>query len=137
MTAALSVVLLGCGTSATDLTLGPTDTNVAGTFMLTSANGQPLPIIASITLTEQWNLTQDQLVLTADGNWTETTSYQIFNLSDGSERASDGVSSGTYTIDSKQINFLRTVGGSASFSGSLSGNVLSLLFEGGRFLYTR
>ena len=133
----LAIVLAGCGSSAADLTLAPTDTTVAGTFNLTTANGIELPIVATRTLSEEYDLAGDQLVLDASGTWTETTSYTVIELNDNSQSTTTSVTSGTYSISNKQIVFVRTVGGAATFTGSVTGNVLSLLYNGGHFLYTR
>src|SRR3954451_12082018 len=35
-------------------TLGPTDANVVGSFSLTSSNGRTLPIVARVTIDEEW-----------------------------------------------------------------------------------
>jgi hypothetical protein len=136
---ALSLALIcGCGSDAVvDPTLGPTDANVVGTFLLTASNGRSLPLVARLTSDEEWDLTSDQFVIVADNTWNELTSYRVTTFATGAVSTQQSVSSGTYSIANNQINFVMTVGGSTSFTGSVTGKTLALLYNGGQFLYSR
>jgi hypothetical protein len=131
------VALFGCAESPPAFTLGPTDANVVGSFALAYSNGQPLPILARLTSVEEWDMTSDQLVIAADNTWNETSNYKVTSFLTGGVSAQQTGSSGTYSIANNQINFVITVGGTGGFNGSVSGNTLTLLYNGGRFLYTR
>jgi hypothetical protein len=131
------VVAAGCSDSVTDPVLNPTDANIAGTYNLATANGHLLPIVARLTADDEWDITSDQIVIAADSTWTETTNYRITTFGTGVVSTQAGISSGTYSIANRQINFIMTVGGTATFTGSVTGNNLSLLFNGGQFSYTK
>lgn len=133
-----TLALLGaCQSSSSDFQLGPTDANVAGQFTLVSINSTPLPVPALVTTTESWALTSDTLSITSDGHWTETTVYLITQASDGSTSTRSTNVDGTYTIADQKINFIQSAGGTATFTGSLQGSNLTLLYNGGHFFYVR
>jgi len=133
-----ALVVLGCSSDNSDpLTLPLTDANVVGSYSLTSSNGRSLPFTVLLTADEQWVITSDQFVIASDNTWSETTNYLITALSTGGTRTSSTQASGGYAISNGQINFTMTAGGSTPFTGSVTGNVLSLLFNGGHFLYSK
>ena len=131
------VALVGCSEKSAELTLGPTDTDIVGNYALTRSNGRSLPIIARLTVEEQWDLTADRIVIAPDNTWIETTTYRVVSFTTGQVTTQESVSSGTYSVANGQINFVMKVGGSFTFTGSVTGNVLSLLYNGGHFQYSR
>ena len=134
----LVAAAVGCGAaSGADLTLAPTDANVTGTFNLQTANGQVLPVRSIFNQTQEWDLTADQIILSADNTWVETSSYVVTTLLTGDQVNTQTVASGTYSVTSGQINFIMTAGGTSTFIGSVTGSTLSLVFNGGRFVYSR
>ena len=134
---ALSVAIVGCNQSQETIGLSPTDANVAGSFSLVLANGQSLPLLVSLSSTEEWDLVNDQLVIDAAGQWNETTSYNITNLQSGAQRDTAGTTAGTYTVANGQINFAITTTPKGTFTGSVTGNTLIVLYNGSRFAYSR
>jgi len=133
----LCAAMIGCAESSATFTLPTTDANVTGTFSLVAANGQPLPIVAQLTPTEQWNLSADKLVLDTLGKWTETTTYTVLTLASGATRDTLANTIGTYAIANGQINFIVTTPPGGGFTGSVTGKTLTLLYSGGTFQYTR
>jgi hypothetical protein len=131
------VALSACGREATQFTLGPTDANVVGTFSLTNSNGRVLPLVARITADEEWDMTSDQLIIRADLTWSETSSYKVITFLTGGISAQQTTSSGTHAIVDSKINFVMTVGGSAMYTGSVSGNILTMIYNGAQFVYSR
>ena len=131
------VLAAGCVGDTAEFTLGPTDANVVGTYSLTLSNGRLLPIIARLTADEEWDMTADQLVINADLTWTETSSYQVTSFATGGISTQQTASSGTYAIVDSKINFVMTVGGTATYTGSVTGNTLKMVYNGGQFVYTR
>ena len=131
------VVASGCGSDAPEFTLGPTDANVVGTFALTNSNGRLLPILARLTAEDEWDMTSDQLILRPDLTWSETSNYNVRTFSSGALSTQQTASSGTYSISDSKINFVMTVGGTATYTGSVSGNTLTMIYNGGHFIYTR
>ena len=137
-------VLVICGVTAAactrrsdTFTLPVSDTNVTGTFTLRTANGQVPPFTAIVTTTEQWQLTFDEIILAANNTWVDTTNYAVTSFVDGSQRTQATSSAGTYTLTNGQINFIMTTGGNAIFAGAVTGNTLSVLFNGAPYVYTR
>lgn len=127
-----------CLSSDSSLSLDPTDANVAGSFALSTINGGPLPVIASVTTTQEFDLASDTLAITSNGTFSEVSVYTVTLLADGTKSTMVGTIGGTYTIAQQQINFVQTSGGgSVSFAGSVKGNVLTVLFGGSQFLYNR
>ena len=125
-------------TADNTLQLDPTDTNVTGAFSLSSINGTPLPVLASVTTTQEFDLTSDTVSLASDGTWTETSVYKVTMLTDNTATTTATVISGTYTLANQQINFVQTsTGGTLTFSGSVKGTRLTIVFGGSQFLYNR
>jgi hypothetical protein len=135
----LVAAAVGCGAAApgADLTLAPTDADVTGTFNLQTSNGQLLPVNFVLNQVQVWSLVADQIVLAADNTWAETSTFVVTDVTTSVTTNTQSVVSGTYSITSGQINFIMTVGGSTNFSGSLTGNTLSLVLNGGRYVYSR
>jgi hypothetical protein len=129
--------LTACQAAADDFVLGPTDANVSGTFALTTINGGVLPVVARVTNTDRWDLVADTLRISGDSTWTETSSYTVNSLADGSITTSQSIASGVYAIADKQINFTMRVGGTATFIGAVQTNVLTLVFNDAHFVYLR
>lgn len=132
------VAIVGCSTNDSGtLALAPTDSVVTGTYILQLANGNPVPFAAFQTATDLWAIAGEKIVLSPDLTWSDTTNYQVISLLNGNERDTLSTSAGTYSLGNNQINFLTTSNGTASYVGSVSGNVLDVRFQGSRFVYTR
>jgi hypothetical protein len=125
------------GSDSEPFQLGPTDANVAGRFSLAAINSNPLPVPALQTTTEAWALTSDTLSIADNGQWTETTVYLVTQNADGSTSTRTSSIAGTYTIVDQRISFLQTSGGSATFTGSVQGSTLTVLYQGSHFTYVR
>ena len=133
----LAASVLGCQTTSDEFVLGPTDSNVSGTFALTTINGGILPVVARLTTAERWDLAADTLRISGDSTWTETSFYEVTALADGSITKAQSIASGVYAIADKQINFTIKVGGTASFVGAVQGSTLTLVFNDAHFVYLR
>jgi hypothetical protein len=133
----LAVAAAGCMSSSEPLSLSTTDANVVGRFGLSLAGGQPLPLLAGTTATQEVDLVADTLAIASDNTWIETSFYNLVAFTDGSTTTSQTVSSGTYAIANGQINFTMLVGGTTTFAGSVTGTTLSLLYNNARYIYTR
>lgn len=129
--------LLSCQMATDTFELGPTDTNVGGTFALTTINGGVLPVIARLSTVEEWDLTADTLRISNDSTWAETSFYNVTTLADGTVNQSQSIASGVYVVADKQINFTMRVGGTASFIGAVQGSTLTLVFNDNHFVYLR
>ena len=133
-------ILVGACLSTEDssLTLDPTDANVAGAFALSTINGGPLPVIATVTSTQEFDLASDTMSIGSDGTWSEISVYTVTLLADGTKSTMVTTIGGTYTIAQQQINFVQTTGGgSVSFAGSVRSSRLTIVFAGSQFIYNR
>jgi len=136
----LASLVAACGGSTEptiDTSLKPTSSNVAGTFNLISANGTAPPFEARLTSTADWTLVSDTIVVAANSTWTEATQFSVVSLLDNSTSTQFSLVSGSYVIANGQINFTMTDGGTLKFPGSVTGDTLTIIFSGARFLYTR
>lgn len=134
----LVVAIVGCDRSIAPLTLAPTDTTVAGSYGLVQVNGHSLPIVDAVrTNTSEYDLTSDRMIISTGGTWSETTSYNVISLSTNAVSQLATVTSGTYTVGAGVITFTRLVGDPATFTGSVTGNTLSLLFLQVLSVYSR
>jgi len=133
-----AAVVVGCeqGTSV-DTSLPATSSDVVGAFALVSANGTAPPFAAFATSTQQWTLVTDSVTIASNNTWSEATKYFVTLTADGTTTTQFSVVGGTYTIANGLINFTMTQGGSDKFTGSLTGNTLTIVYTGKRFVYTR
>jgi hypothetical protein len=129
--------LIGCEAAADDFVLGPTDADVSGTFALKDINGGLLPVLARQTTTERWDLTADTMVVAGDSTWVETSRYMVTTVNGGATRQEQTQASGVYRITNAQIAFTMRVGGTSTFTGSVQGNALIVVFNDTPFTYTR
>ncbi|MGH7620308.1 MAG: hypothetical protein ACREPM_24085, partial [Gemmatimonadaceae bacterium] len=135
----LTAVVIACGSSTEptgDISLDPTSTDVAGGYNLIAANGTAPPFPAFETQTADWTLTSDSVVIAPPNAWIESTAYLVTSLLDGSTSTEYSVVSGSYVIANAAINFTMLQGGTATFTGSVTGNTLTLIYSGKRFVYT-
>jgi len=134
----MAVVALGCKDAIPVLTLDPTDTaNVTGTFQMLFDNGTPLPVPTAVSTVQEEDLVADQLILSSDNSWAETSSFVITSQVDGSQTSQTNHYAGTYAIANGAINFTVTAGASVAFMGSLKGDTLNVLENGSHYIYQR
>ena len=109
----------------------------SGPFRSRIPTADVLPLVARLTAEEEWDMTSDQLIIQADLTWSETSSYKVTTFQTGGISTQQTAASGTYSIVDSKINFVMTVGGSAMYTGSVSGNTLTMIYNGGHFIYSR
>lgn len=122
---------LACGTEITEAGGGAT-----GTWILATANGKALPYLQFTGVaTGNVYVTDDTLVVTSGGSFTEHGTRKT-GASPSSLLFSDTyVYTGSYTAVSNSLTF--AFQGGASGSGLLSGDQLSVTFNGAAFVYQR
>jgi hypothetical protein len=134
-----AVTLVACN-STDDPNVGfvlpPTDANVAGTFVLASANGFVPPFDVILNSQERWTLVQDRLVIQGDQTWVDSTDYHIVRAGN-QETDTTTASAGTYNIAEQHINFTMTLGGTITFEGSVVADTLSVSNGGRLYRYLR
>jgi hypothetical protein len=128
----------GCDRSVPPFTLAPTDSvGISGSYGLNFVNGRILPVLgAVITTTDQYDLAADQMILSTEGTWSETTTYNVTSFATNAVSQQRTVTSGTYAVGTGVITFTRISGGALTFTGSVTGNTLTLILNG-QFIYTR
>ena len=131
------MTLAACGSDTPSIPLTPTDADVTGSFNLSTANGQAPPYALFQTNTERWSLATDRMVIAANNTYADTTTYTVVKIADGTASTQTTTSAGTYQIANNKINFTTTVNGDNTFTGSVNGNTLVLLYQTGRFVYSR
>jgi hypothetical protein len=113
----MALVVGGLLTACGDDSTGPT--SIFGTYTLATVNGQPVPVeIQGFEITAGW--------IRLDSDSTYTISMTV-----------DGVTpdpgDGTYTADGSSIEF----SGDFTGNGTISGNALTIVDEGGTFVFRK
>ena len=109
----------------TDVDQSTRPDNIAGTYHLASLGGAPLPVPVAIDSTS-FQLESGELVMTADGSWTESLTFTTVSRT-GGRQATMSSGGGTWIIlrDQAYIAFMDRLN-SYSFSGVGSGNQIVL-----------
>ncbi|CAN5903990.1 hypothetical protein BH11GEM1_BH11GEM1_27770 [soil metagenome] len=121
---------------STDIDQSTRPDNLAGTYHLVSLAGAPLPAATTID-TVSAQLVSGDLVLTADGMWTETLSLTTASPT-GVKQLLTSSGAGTWVIlrDFAYIAFTDRIN-AYSFSGIGSGNMVVLKTVGGQEMVYR
>jgi len=132
-----ATAIAACGSDSPDLTLAPTETDVAGSYDLVVAAGHTLPFFAFETDTESFSLAADRMILASDRTWVDTSTFAVIQLRDGSLGARVTATAGIYEIGNGQIKFVMTAGGSKAFTGSVTKNTLTVVSSQEKYVYNR
>jgi hypothetical protein len=121
-----TVLLAGCDSNDTT---GPTQNSVAGTWNLTTVNGSPLPF--TLQATPKIEVLSDQLVVSANGTFTESTQLRFTN---GTIVSTQVVTdAGTYSLNGTAATFIYNDG--TTGAGTVSGNTLTVAEPGLSLVY--
>ncbi len=125
---AAAVFLAGCGS---DDSTSPTQAAVAGTWNLSTVNGASLPFI--IQTTPKIEVLSDQLVVSANGTFTESTQTRTTNGTAVTlETVPDG---GTYSLNGTAATFIFNDG--TTGAGTLTATGLIVAFPGVSLSYQK
>jgi len=125
-----ALVLAACGSDST----GPKTVNVVGVYQLQTVNGNALPYSETSGGTTT-SITADQLSLNADETFSEITDYRV---TDGvTTVTTQGAGIGVYTSANGAVSFTQTSPNASTFSGSVSGNQLTIIEAGATFVFRR
>ena len=123
-----AVFLAGCDS---DDTTGPTQSSVAGTWNLTTVNGSPLPF--TIQTTPKIEVVSDQLVVSANGTFTESTQTRTTNgTTVTNQTIPDG---GTYSLNGTAATFIFNDG--TTGAGTISSTTLTVALPGLSLVYQK
>lgn len=106
-----------CLAACTDNNSTAPTTNLIGTYQLRTINGQNLPF----TFSDGSTIESDQLSLNSDGTYSDVAQF-----SDGELVAEQG-----FWNNSNGTIFFQSTTGAGNYQGSVSGNVLTEIFQGG------
>jgi hypothetical protein len=122
------VLFAGCDS---DDSTGPTQASVVGMWNLTTVNGAVLPF--TIQSTPKIEVLSDQLVVSANGTFTEATQTRTTNGTTVTlETVPDG---GTYSLNGTAVTFIFTDGSTGA--GTVSGTTLIVAFPGVSLVYQK
>jgi hypothetical protein len=125
---AATVLLAGCDS---DDTTGPTQSSVAGTWNLTTVNGSALPY--TLQPTPKIEILSDQLVVSANGTFTESTQIRFTN---GTTVTTETIpDAGTYSLNGTSATFIYNDGSTGA--GTISGNTLTVAAPGLSLVYQK
>jgi Lipocalin-like domain len=125
---AATVLFAGCDS---DDSTGPTQSSVAGTWNLTTVNGSPLPF--TIQVTPKIEVLSDQLVVSANGTFTESTQTRTTNGTAVTlATVPDG---GTYSLSGTAVTFIFNDG--TTGAGTVSATSLIVAFPGVSLSYQK
>jgi hypothetical protein len=113
---------------------GPTEASIAGTYELQTVDGKPLPVVDT---QQQSALMSGALMLGGAGAFTVTNNYR---MGPGGSAGDLTLSvSGTFRVSGQTITFsaLDQGAGSVTFSGTVSGNTLTVTLNGSVMVYRR
>ena len=136
-TAFLALAAIACGG---DSTAPQVDVyaQAAGTYALVSLNGRALPATVFQDATIRTDITSASLTLRADRTFTET--IDAVNIQGTSQQPERQVHNGTFTLTGTAAAFtVPSAGGfpAFSFSGTLTGNVLTYTDENATYRYEK
>ena len=123
-----TAVLVGCDSNGTTV---PTENAVSGTWNLASVNGAPLPYVMQST--PKIELMSDQLVVSANGTFTQASQVRITN--GGTITNENRNDAGTYTLVGTAATFI--FNGGATGAGTVSGTTLTVAQLGTSRVYQK
>ena len=123
-----TVLLAGCDS---DDTTGPSQNSVSGTWNLTTVNGSALPF--TLQSTPKIEVLSDQLVVSANGTFTESTQLRFTN---GTIVTTQTIAdAGTYSLSGTAATFIYNDG--TTGAGTVSGNTLTVAEPGLSLVYQK
>jgi hypothetical protein len=118
------IVVLAVALACDQATTGPSQEIVqsAGRYGLTTVNDSMLPRTVQTRTNYTLEITSDTIVLNADGSWADGTNYRETDA--GVVRTSVNYIGGNFSVSpSGEVTFHS---GAGNFSGTLSGNTLTI-----------
>ena len=137
VTAVLALAATACGG---DSTAPQVDVyaQAAGTYALVSLNGRALPATVFEDATIRTDITSASLILRTDRTFTET--IDAVNIQGTSQQPERQVHNGTFTLNGTAAAFIVPAAGgfpAFSFSGTLTGNVLTYTDDNATYRYEK
>lgn len=122
VTLAASAVAFGCGSSTTGPNGTPTTSSIAGTYNLSTVNGNTLPALLYASAGDSAFMTQGSVVLTS-GTYAFSGSERLVVQGVSTTEAQDD--SGTYTLSGSTLS-LKATGDTSTTTATVSGSTLTV-----------
>lgn len=140
MVGLLAIGIVGC--KGSDSNAPPPDPHVtaAGVYYLVAYNNALPPQTIFTNAAGRVEVSGGNMVLRADKSYTENLTLRIVFNSGAPPETSQAVENGTFAIVGTQITFTLPVSGttpSVSYTGAISGDVLSYTLNGASYRYQR
>jgi len=119
--AATVAMLAACGSDST----GPRNTNVSGTYALTTVDGSSLPFTIPNTGDNTEIVNNATVTLNSDSSYTA--------VANGTENGADATiitDAGHYSVSGSQVTFTSSVIQGGNYTGSVSGSTLTVTIIG-------
>jgi hypothetical protein len=116
-------LLIASASCSSDKSTNPTTASLAGTWNLSTVNGNPLPFIVQ-TQDPKIEILNDQFIISADGTFTETWNAR-FTEASGAVTPVPFTDSGTWSQNGTAVTFHFTSDG-ANGTGTLNGTSFTL-----------
>ncbi len=131
----MTVVLAGgllpaCGD---DDSTGPG--SVSGTYTLQTIDGTSLPFVLFQIGNDKIEITAGSVRLNSDNTYSISISLRLTRA--GTVTTETDTGAGTYTASGSTIQFSDSGDGEGPFTGSISGNTLTIIDEGVAFVFTK
>jgi len=119
--AATVAMLAACGSDST----GPRNTNVSGTYALTTVDGSSLPFTIPNTGDNTEIVNNATVTLNSDSSYTA-----VANGTENGEDATIITDTGHYSVSGSQVTFTSSVIQGGNYTGSVSGSTLTVTIIG-------
>ncbi len=134
----MTVVLAGglltaCGDDG-DAT-GTGGTSIFGTYTLQTVNGSSLPFVVIQVGNDKLEITAGSVRLNSDNTYSISISLRLTEA--GTVTTETDTGAGTYTASGSTIQFSDSGDGEGPFTGSISGNTLTIIDEDVAFVFTK
>lgn len=132
---AISLGMLAIGSAAcSDITNGLGGYNAEGSFNLMTFNGTQIPTVVYDDGIEQRQVLQETFTIYNDGTYTDDYTLRILNRNGSTQQSFRDT--GTYQQNNTALQFRDSSTGDV-FSGSITGNVLTVTYLGDIYVYQR
>ncbi len=134
----MTVVLAGglltaCGDDG-DAT-GTGGTSIFGTYALQTVNGTSLPFVLIQIGNDKIEVTAGSVRLNSDNTYSVSVTFRLTEA--GTVTTETDTGAGTYTASGSTIQFSDSGDGEGPFTGSISGNTLTIIDEGVAFVFRK
>ncbi len=126
------VAVTACGA---DGVTGVTQAQLSGTYSVNTVNGAPVPTAVS-TAAGLVTLLTDQITIAENGTWAEVYTYRVTNANGSVSNGADN-DGGTYTLTGRSVAFHSTSLNGTVYTGTSSGNYLTLNDGANTYVFTK